>query len=338
MININHSRACLFIILILFAFNNVNAVNKITIATIGTSPPSVEKNMEPQKIVDRMIGFWRFELNKVIPYKPDLIVLTEVCDRPNGLTPKEEDIYYKVRENQVLDYFASIAKTNHCYIAFGMRRAEKDSSWRNSCVILDRTGKIAGIYDKNFPTTNEMETGIKPGSETPVIQCDFGRVACAICFDLNFEEVRRKYETSKPDIIIFPSMYHGGLVQSYWAYSCRSFFVGSVSGRNVPSEIRNPLGEVVATSTNYTPFAVATVNLDCRLVHLDYNMDKLKALKEKYNEEVTITDPGKLGAVMITSEHNSITVNQMIKEFGIELLDDYFTRSREKRLKQLGRK
>ena len=79
---------------------------------------------------------------------------------------------------------------------------------------------------------------------------------------------------------------------------------------------------------------MARVNLDCKLVHLDYNWSRLRALKEKYGPAVTINDPGRLEAVPVTSEHQTISVSQMIKEFEIELLDDYFTRSREFRLKE----
>ena len=68
------------------------------------------------------------------------------------------------------------------------------------------------------------------------------------------------------------------------------------------------------------------------LVHLDYNWDKLTALKEKYGPAVNISDPGELASVLITSEEKNINVHQMIKEFGIEKLDDYLNRAREFRL------
>jgi len=327
----------LIVVLLLFAFFNSNASNKVTIASIGVETPYFRNGQESQKMVDKMIEFWRDNIKKVLAYKPDLIVLPEVCDRPHGISMDEQFNYFKVRKNQVWDYFASVAKTNNCYIAFGTKREEEGGIWRNSCVVLDREGKTAGIYNKNFPTIGEMETGIKAGNEALIIQCDFGRLACAICFDLNFDELRQKYEKDKPDIIVFPSMYHGGLVQSNWAYSCRSFFVSSMGFENIPSEIRNPLGKVIASSTNYFHYAVTTVNLDSRLVHLDYNWGKLRAMKEKYGNAVTITDPGKLGAVLVTSEHKNISVDQMIKEFDIELLDDYFKRSREFRLKQINK-
>jgi len=39
---------------------------------------------------------------------------------------------------------------------------------------------------------------------------------------------------------------------------------------------------------------------------------------------------------MVTSEDKNISAAQMIKEFDIELLDDYFNRSRAVRSKRLG--
>lgn len=91
-------------------------------------------------------------------------------------------------------------------------RIDEDGKFRNSTILLDRVGKLTGIYDKNFPTIGEIGDGIKPGDEVPVFKCDFGRVALAICFDLNFEELLVKYEKAKPDIILFPSNYHGMVV------------------------------------------------------------------------------------------------------------------------------
>jgi hypothetical protein len=326
----------LLVILLIFSYNDSKASNRVTIATIGGGGGMIiaGDNREPQNLVDQIIAFWKGELNKVLPNHPDLILLTEACDRPGGLSTEEQFNYYKIRKNQVLDYFATVAKANHCYIAFGMKR-EENGTWWNSCILINREGKTAGIYNKNFPTIDEMEQGIRAGSETTVFQCDFGRVGCAICFDLNFDELREKYEILKPDIILFPSMYHGGLEQSKWAYSCRSFFVCSLGFTNAPSEIRNPLGEVVASSTNYFNYAVATINIDRKLVHLDYNWEKLVELKKKYGDKVVITDPGKLGVVMITSEDNKISAGDMIKEFNIEEVDDYFSRVRTHRNKQL---
>ena len=305
----------------------VEAKNYVKIATIGAVTPHFEKDANPQEIVYSMIEFWKGELQQVLPDSPDLIVLPEVCDRPHGLSSEGQSNYFAVLKDQLLDYFRTVAKENHCYIAFGSKRY-MDQYIRNSCVIVGRDGEITGIYDKNFPTIGEMENGIAASSEANLIKLDFGTIGCAICFDLNFEELLHQYEESKPDIIIFTSNYHGGLAQVHWAYATRAYFVGAIGIINSPSEIRNPFGEVVATSTNYFHFTVTTINLDYRLSHLDYNWAKLRALKKKYGKKVTIYDPGEVGSVMITSEHDDISVEEMIQEFDIELLDDYFERSR----------
>ncbi len=308
-----------------FVFSSI-ASGYITVATIGAAP-SYEKGQGPQANVNRAIEFWKRELEQVLPDKPDLIVLPEFCD----LSGAGEE-YLKIRKDQIFDYFASVAKGNNCYIAFGTKRLDNNNIWRNSCILINREGETAGIYDKNFPTIGEMEDGTKAGNEARVIQCDFGKVAIVICFDLNFNELLQNYAEQKPDLILFSSMYHGGSAQSVWAYTCRSYFVGSVY-KGAPSEIRNPFGEVIASSTNYYNYAVARINMDYKLAHLDFNRSRFAALKKKYGPYADIYEPGKIGYVQISSEHENISAAQMVEEFEIELLDDYFDRSRNFRLK-----
>ncbi len=306
----------------------VQAKENVKIAVIGSIPPHFPGTNNPQEIVDKVIKFWEKEFQKVLLQKPDLIVLPEACDRPRGLSSAEQLEYFRQRKNQVLDFFASVAQSNQCYIAFNSKHEVGDKEFLNSSFMLNRQGETIGVYHKNYPTIGEMELGIKAGDEVPVFECDFGTVACAVCFDLNFDELRQKFVAAKPDVILFSSMYHGGLVQSYWAYSCQSYFVGAMGFVQLPSEIRNPLGQVVASSTNYFNYTVGTVNLDYELVHLDYNWEKLVDLKKKYGDAVIINDPGQVGAVLVTSEHDKVNVQQMLAEFEIETLDEYFDRSR----------
>jgi len=321
------------LLLFLFLIPMSQASNKVNIATIGASP-SINKNQSPEVLVEQIISFWQGQLNQVLKSKLDLIVLPEVCDVPVGLSTSEQKLYLEARKNRLSDFFAKVARENNCYIAFGSIH-NADKGLRNSLILLDRAGKIAGTYHKNFPTISEMEQGVIPGDQTPVFQCDFGTVAMAICFDLNYDELRLKYSKLQPDIIIFSSLYHGGLMQSQWAYSSRSYFVSAIGIVQLPSEVLNPLGEIVASSTNYFNYTLATINLDYELAHLDYNWDKLKKLKAKYGDAVSIHDPGKVGAVMISSEDKAVSAQQMVKEFDIELLDTYFDRSRMFRKKQM---
>ena len=58
------------------------------------------------------------------------------------------------------------------------------------------------------------------------------------------------------------------------------------------------------------------------MVHLDENRGHLRAMNEKYSSKVKLTDPGLLGIVLIASEHDEISIEEMIDEFEIERLDD----------------
>ena len=118
-------------------------------------------------------------------------------------------------------------------------------------------------------------------------------------------------------------------MQGYWAYHCRSYFVGSIAGPQ--NNIINPLGDTVAHSTNYYPWISHSVNLDYQVVHLDENWGKLQKLREKYGPKVNVYDPGYVGAVLVSSEHESVTSEDMIKEFDIELWDHYYDRSMQHR-------
>ena len=81
----------------------------------------------------------------------------------------------------------------------------------NAAVLIDRKGKVAGVYRKMFPTPGEIEDGITPGTEAPVFETDFGRVGMAICWDLHFpREVCWPMAERGVQLICWPSMYAGG--------------------------------------------------------------------------------------------------------------------------------
>lgn len=296
---------------------------RIVVSLLGRRAPD-RTDLAGDAALDYMKAYWKKEFDQVLANKPDLIVMPEASDRYPGLPPEKLREWYRFRGNKMRDFLAEIARQNHCYIAYAGARLLPDGSCRNSIQLIDRSGNIAGIYNKNHPVPSEtFRMGILCGKDAPVFETDFGRVAMAICFDLNFHELLEKYAVQRPDLILFSSLYHGGIMQNYWAYHCRSYFVSAF-----PDEctVVNPLGETVARSSNYSKLLTAPVNLDNVVVHLDENWEKLSSLKHKYGRSVTIQDPGFLGAVLVTSEHPDITAREMIAEFGIATWDDYYAR------------
>ena len=302
----------------------------IKVSSIGASPPPAPEGAEGDALVESIIAFWRDEIAVVLPDEPDLIVLPELCDRFSTHAPEQEKTFRAVRGDRVLNSFQEIARENRCYIAYSSTRAAPNDAWLNSTLIIDRAGDVIGTYDKNHVVVSETtDFDIVCGSDARLIECDFGTIAIAICFDLNFDELRLQYKSFQPDLILYPSLSHCELMEPYWAHSCRAHFVGCMGVANLPSKIYSPVGHIIAASTNHYQHVTARINLDCVVAHLDGNWDRLKKLKQRYGLDVTIFDPCYLGSVLISSESESISALEMARDYEIELLDDYMQRSRE---------
>ncbi|GAA3399536.1 carbon-nitrogen hydrolase family protein [Paenibacillus hodogayensis] len=305
----------------------------VKISCLSAPQLRVDPQTDLEETVERMIRYWETQLEQVLPDQPDLIVLPECCDRPesSGYPLERRTAYYRHRGDRIRDYFAGVAASHSCYIAYSAIRELPDGSFRNSTQLLDRQGNVAGVYNKNHLVESERtKADMLYGKDASVFQTDFGTVACAICFDLNFDRLREQYVRQRPDLILFSSAYHGGLMQQYWAYSCRAHFAGSVY-THAPSSILSPVGEIIATSTNYYHYVTSTVNLDCAVIHIDYNGAHFRRMKNKYGDKIRIHDPGLLGSVLLSSETDEFTVNELIREFGLEQLDDYWQRALEHR-------
>lgn len=302
---------------------------RVTVSLICTQNIPGDFSLGFDRLVKNYCDYLDRQIGQVLPSRPDLIVLPEACDRYNNFTQVQQTDYLVAADGIVRDHLRAAAKANNCCIAYSALRYFPDDIIfykRNSTQIIARDGSIAGIYDKNHCTIDENEISrVGYGEKAEVIKTDFGKVACAICFDLNFTELLERYIPQKPDLVVFCSQYHGGMRQEQWAYSCRSHFAGAIA--NDQGTILNPFGETLARTTNYYNHVTCTVNLDCCLAHIDYNNKKFTAAKSKYKKALTVYDPGHVGSVLLTCEADGISVHDIIKEFEIETLDEYFTRA-----------
>ncbi len=308
---------------------------RITVSVIGSDLP--ERPADGVFSVDRMIEYWRNEIASELPNRPDLIVLPEICDMYKGMTPEEKRAYLAARGDRVLKFLQELARKQKAYIAYPTYRNLPGGKLANCTIFIDRAGDVVGIYDKNYPTVGDIAFGAVPGRDPVVVKTDFGTVGFAICFDLNFWEFLDRYAALQPNVLLFSSYYHGGFMQSVWAYRCRAWFVGAAIGQ-LESTVVNPVGETVKRSTCYFRRFTTTFNTNCRVVHLDGNWGKLQAAIDKYGQRIEVSDPGNVGAVLLTSEDPALPVDQVVKEFDIELWDGYYARSNAAREAALPKK
>jgi predicted amidohydrolase len=302
--------------------------NKIKISALCGSR-TLKSESGAEKSFSKMTDFWRGRIGQVISDRPGYVVLPEAADRFLDMDEKQSAVYDSIREERSLDMFCGLAREYGTSLVFNIKVGR-----RNSSFAVDLKGDTIGRYDKVFPISTEMEQGIIPGNEAAVFP--FGEIkkaGFAVCFDLNFKELREEYAKLKPDVMFFSSMYHGGLAQKIWAYETRSYFVASICGN--PSAITAPNGRIIAQSTNYTPYCTAEINLDSKLIHLDFNVEKLQAMKKKYGAGVKIDDVGYLGSVLVSCETEEMSMEGLMEEFQITPLDDYLDSSRKKRKEAL---
>jgi len=77
------------------------------------------------------------------------------------------------------------------------------------------------------------------------------------------------------------------------------------------------------------------------VIFFDLNFDDLRERVAALKPDIvlfpslSIANPGQLGVQLITSEHEQVSAADMVKEFDIELLDNYFERARKDRLRNL---
>src|SRR5947209_5371503 len=134
----------------------------------------------------------------------------------------------------------------------------------NTAILIDRKGDVIGRYDKMFPTIGEMENGVIPGTECPRFETDFGRVAMTICFDLNFMEIRDLLRPDPPDLLVFSSMYRGGIQLQEWALDLGCHVISAISAEL--GRIVDPGGQVLKVAT-YEALIAHRVNLNKRQLH-----------------------------------------------------------------------
>ena len=199
-----------------------------------------------------------------------------------------------------------------------------DGKKRNTTVLFDRAGAVAGLYHKTYPTIGEMEDGCAPGDGPVVLDTELGRIGFAICYDLNFPELRLAYQELAPDVILFCSMFRGGLQTRWWAYETRAHFVSSVFDPS--SRIINPVGRILREITGFTRQMTATLELDCGVFHLDGNGAKLEQLRRKWGRQLEI-DFVEAEGLMLLSAIGQTPLATIVADLELEPLADYFARA-----------
>lgn len=145
----------------------------------------------------------------------DLAVLPEHLNLA-GAPLREEGAHRAAAETLDGPFTAAIrrvAAAHRMAIVLPIYRIDEHGHLRNSAVVIDRHGHIAGSYDKVHPTRGEIDRGVVPGDTWPVFDLDFGhstaRLGIMTCHDNSFVESARCLALEGAEIIAWPHVQSG---------------------------------------------------------------------------------------------------------------------------------
>ncbi len=281
-----------------------------------------------QKTLDRMRAY----IAEASQEQSDLVAFPEIC---NHLDASDPWAAAEPLDGLTVTALSQAARQHDLYVVCPLLISENGRRY-NSAALIGRKGEIVGIYRKNFPTHTELERGITPGAETPVFETDFGRVGLCICFDLNYWEVGSGLSAKRAELVIWPSMWAGGRMLSKWAmefgfhlaavYTDQATFV-DVAGRQILSVKRD-----VSDRSGRSPVVTTRLDLDRRLLHHDYNLDRLPSLFARYGTTAAFTEWLRHECLVVFgSQLPGVSSDQLIEEFGLETMRAYLARVRRDR-------
>jgi len=180
-----------------------------------------------------------------------------------------------------LKQMRAIAREEQMAIIIGSHLPLGDG-WTNSAVLISRSGRITGRYDKAHLYGRDIEY-YRAGRARPAPASAHGvKVGLQICFDIRFPEPFRALALAGAQIIVVPSYIHGA--KNMWkgpivtahaasraAENGRFLLFANAPGRtqNVSSLIASPRGDIIARARRGAR-QLLTARLDLTEVNDDF--------------------------------------------------------------------
>jgi len=289
----------------------------VTVASVSTKT-SYSPDKEIEELLDEAAHYaWRAR-----QMGADILAFPEVYPHRNSaVKPAEaaEELPTLTTQRMMAE-----ARKLGMYIIWPQYTREDDQVY-NSAVLINRDGEIGGVYHKVHPTIGEIEDGIMPGTEVPTFETEFGTIGMAICYDLNFRDIMSGLKKNGAEIVFFCSDYRGGLQVRAWAFEFGYYLVTAITSDL--GQIVDLTGKQLVESYFHNPVIVHNLNLNRRLLHMDYNWEKMDEMLEKYGPALTFDYASPEACYAIGCERAGLDIEQVIDEFGLERRDDYFQRA-----------
>jgi predicted amidohydrolase len=305
---------------------------KVIVATVvfgpyGKYPGLAERIKQLSSLVDAMAA----EASRTYPGRGlDLAVLPETTVTSTQGPASQRAVPLK---GQVLDALGELARRSKTYLVLPLDLKEEAASrltYANAALLLDRQGRLAGIYRKVHPVAlvghDDLETGITPGSEFPVFDCDFGKLGIQICWDIVFDDGWEALADKGAEIVVWPSASPATALPAARAGRHRYFIVSSCWRNN--STVYEPTGLVAARVETPGRPLVHELDLSYAVLGWSAHLHDGKAFSDKYGAKAGYHYEPREDLGMVWSNDSQITVGSMLRSLGLEEIDAQIARNR----------
>lgn len=138
----------------------------------------------------------------------------------------------------------------------------------NSCFVFGRRGELLArhrkihLFDVDVPGMRFMESAtFSPGRDITVFDTEYGRMGCAVCFDVRFPELFRAMAVRGAQLVFLPAQFNMATGPVHWETTLRAraidneFFLAAAAAARYEgfsyecwghSMIVDPYGEILA--------------------------------------------------------------------------------------------
>lgn len=284
----------------------------------NTTPPF---NIHPPRPEDN-VALAENILITAAQYQPDVVVLPEAFKLAGISLEKSRELAEPI-PGPTFNLLANWARKLNTYIVAGMMVLEGSRIF-NRGIVIDRTGKLVGYYDKHYPVEEEITHGVTPGTNTPIFDLDFGRIGVSVCFDINWPEIWQEFSNQKIDLAFWISAYEGGFPLQSYAWQFKYPIVSSVWPYH--ARVFDIDGRIIHSTSRWSRILFCEVNLDRGLFHTDLQMEKISGIQKKYGDLVDIKTYTEEHLFVLENNISGKSVEDIAAEFDLIPYDDYISR------------